>query len=61
MSICVVVDSIISVLLGLLLGILCSSCVRPDTFPLDFFFAERHTVMSNFHIETTIGEFNVVE
>jgi fibro-slime domain-containing protein len=32
-----------------------------ETYPLDFFFAERHTVMSNFHIETTIGEFNVLE
>jgi len=32
-----------------------------ETYPLDFFFAERHTVQSNFHIETTIGEFNVPE
>ncbi|MBI4702485.1 MAG: fibro-slime domain-containing protein [Deltaproteobacteria bacterium] len=26
-------------------------------YPLDFFFAERHTSESNFHIETTIGCF----
>jgi fibro-slime domain-containing protein len=27
------------------------------TYQLDFFFAERHTSESNFHIETTIGSF----
>jgi fibro-slime domain-containing protein len=32
-----------------------------ETYPLDFFFAERHLVESNFHIETTISGFNVVE
>ena len=28
-----------------------------ETYSLDFFFAERHTTQSNFHIETTIGCF----
>lgn len=30
------------------------------TYPLDFFFAERHTSMSNFRIDTTISCFNEV-
>jgi fibro-slime domain-containing protein len=30
------------------------------TYPLDFFFAERHTVMSNFRIDTTISCFTEV-
>lgn len=25
-----------------------------ETYPLDFFFAERHTTLSNFRIETSI-------
>lgn len=29
-----------------------------NTYPIDFFFAERHTTQSNFRIETTIGCFH---
>ena len=29
-------------------------------YTLDFFFAERHTTESNFHIETTIACFEVI-
>ncbi|MBW2264328.1 MAG: fibro-slime domain-containing protein, partial [Deltaproteobacteria bacterium] len=31
-----------------------------NTYTLDFFFAERHTVMSNFRIDTTIEEFDII-
>ena len=27
-----------------------------ETYPLDFFFAERHTVRSTFRIDTTIAD-----
>jgi fibro-slime domain-containing protein len=31
-----------------------------NTYSLDFFFAERHTVQSNFRIDTTIEEFDII-
>lgn len=35
--------------------------VPGQLYPLDLFFAERHTIESNFRIETTIAEFAVCE
>jgi fibro-slime domain-containing protein len=32
--------------------------VPGNVYPLELFFAERHTIESNFRIETTIAEFN---
>ncbi len=35
--------------------------ITPDNvYTLDFFFAERHTVQSNFRIDTTIEEFDII-
>jgi fibro-slime domain-containing protein len=31
--------------------------IQGEVYPLDFFFAERHTTESNFRVDTTIGEF----